>query len=248
MNKMNPTIHTKQQGFTIVELLIVIVVIAILAAISVAAYNGVRERADNSAMQSELSQIYRKIQVDAVQDGNSISIQPPIAYLAGTGTRNLTKNLENAQEITLYTVLDTNGDTSASWGGVVRLKPHVGSENGFWIRTGAPGVGNTNPSYSTSAQSDQNINCGALRNTTGRHAAWITAAPGTIGAGCDANLGTFRVLSTHNGWNFDSIELFQSTPGAVGVATIVFPGFHDEVTRAQVLRWLDGEYNLDFYP
>ena len=38
----------KQNGFTIVELLIVIVVIAILAAITVVAFNGVQQRARNS--------------------------------------------------------------------------------------------------------------------------------------------------------------------------------------------------------
>lgn len=38
----------KQQGFTIVELLIVIVVIGILAAISVVAYNGIQQRANNT--------------------------------------------------------------------------------------------------------------------------------------------------------------------------------------------------------
>lgn len=37
----------KQKGFTIVELLIVIVVIAILAAISVVAYNGIQQRGRN---------------------------------------------------------------------------------------------------------------------------------------------------------------------------------------------------------
>jgi len=38
----------KKMGFTIVELLIVIVVIAILAAISVVAYNGIQQRARNT--------------------------------------------------------------------------------------------------------------------------------------------------------------------------------------------------------
>ncbi len=38
----------KQKGFTIVELLIVIVVIGILAAISIVAYNGIQQRARNT--------------------------------------------------------------------------------------------------------------------------------------------------------------------------------------------------------
>ena len=41
---------SKQQAFTIVELLIVIVVIAILAAISIAAYTNIQQRAKNTAI------------------------------------------------------------------------------------------------------------------------------------------------------------------------------------------------------
>jgi len=43
------TTPRRSNGFTIVELLIVIVVIAILAAISIVAYNGIQQRANNSA-------------------------------------------------------------------------------------------------------------------------------------------------------------------------------------------------------
>lgn len=47
-------IKRKQYGFTLVELLIVIVIIAILAAITVVAYNGIQNRANDSAVQSDL--------------------------------------------------------------------------------------------------------------------------------------------------------------------------------------------------
>lgn len=51
----------KQKGFTIVELLIVVVVIAILAAITIVSYNGIQSRATKTAIESEISQNVRKI-------------------------------------------------------------------------------------------------------------------------------------------------------------------------------------------
>lgn len=43
------------KGFTVVELLIVIVVIAILAVISIVSYNGIKERANETAVKTDLT-------------------------------------------------------------------------------------------------------------------------------------------------------------------------------------------------
>lgn len=52
-----------RKGFTIVELLIVIVVIGILASITIVAFNGIQGRANDVAVQSDLTNIGKKIQV-----------------------------------------------------------------------------------------------------------------------------------------------------------------------------------------
>lgn len=51
----------KQTGFTIVELLIVIVVIGILAAITIVAYNGIQQRAQLAAVQSDVKNVQTKL-------------------------------------------------------------------------------------------------------------------------------------------------------------------------------------------
>ena len=50
-----------KQGFTIVELLIVIVVIAILAAIGIVAYSGIQNRASDAAVQSDVRSLVMKV-------------------------------------------------------------------------------------------------------------------------------------------------------------------------------------------
>lgn len=58
----NRDVPTKQSnGFTIVELLIVIVVIAVLAAVTLIAMNGLKERAENSKVAADISTLSKAI-------------------------------------------------------------------------------------------------------------------------------------------------------------------------------------------
>lgn len=57
-----------KKGFTIVELLIVIVVIAILAALTIVAYNGIQQRARDSVRKSDLAAIAKALKLYAVDN------------------------------------------------------------------------------------------------------------------------------------------------------------------------------------
>ena len=61
--------HKKYYGFTIVELLIVIVVIAVLASLSMAAYTGVQKKARNTARVQELVQWQRLFELYKAEHG-----------------------------------------------------------------------------------------------------------------------------------------------------------------------------------
>lgn len=60
----------QHSGFTIVELLIVIVVIAILAAISIVAYNGIQTRARDSQRSSDISAIVKGLELYYIDKGS----------------------------------------------------------------------------------------------------------------------------------------------------------------------------------
>src|SRR6476660_9971710 len=59
----------KREGFTIVELLIVIVVIGILAALTAVAFNGIQQRTTKSALDSAIANTGKRLQTDKVTRG-----------------------------------------------------------------------------------------------------------------------------------------------------------------------------------
>lgn len=56
-----------RQGFTIVELLIVVVVIAILATITIVAYNGITNQAHDTAIQNDLRAAQKLIETSSIE-------------------------------------------------------------------------------------------------------------------------------------------------------------------------------------
>jgi prepilin-type N-terminal cleavage/methylation domain-containing protein len=81
----------KERGFTIVELLIVIVVIGILAAITIVAYNGVQNRARTTTAQANAQEVQSKAEVYAADTGNgAYPTQAQLTGVASTDTASLT--------------------------------------------------------------------------------------------------------------------------------------------------------------
>lgn len=89
------TISSIKSGFTIVELLIVIVIIAILAAISIVSYTGIQQRANNTAVISAATQSMKMIQAYIAANGTypqttSSCITSTTTCQADSTTTNLT--------------------------------------------------------------------------------------------------------------------------------------------------------------
>lgn len=93
------TVPRLRPGFTIVELLIVVVVIAILAAIAIVAYSGIRNRAIDASLTSDLRNAANLVEIDMQTTGS----YPATAALANNG-----KGLKSSSGTTLTYLMSGN--------------------------------------------------------------------------------------------------------------------------------------------
>lgn len=102
----------KKQGFTIVELLIVVVVIAILAAITILAYNGISNRAKASAAASSAGAAAKKVLAYAI--GNSDNYPANLADSGITDANGTTYQyrVDNASNPKTYCLTTTSNNVS----------------------------------------------------------------------------------------------------------------------------------------
>lgn len=115
-------------GFTIVELLIVIVVIAILATISIVAYTGIQARSRDSQREHDIKQLVKALEMYYIDNGE---------YPTATGST------------TINTSWSTTAD--ASWQNLANsLKPYMGTVPSDPVKTpdgNVQAAGNYNYAY-----------------------------------------------------------------------------------------------------
>lgn len=111
---INQQINSKQNrsGFTIVELLIVIVIIGILAAITIVAYNGIQDRARVSATTSALAQANKKIRVWQASNSDQYPASLSDAGITESENVSLQYTSDNSTSPSTYCVTATYGTTS----------------------------------------------------------------------------------------------------------------------------------------
>jgi prepilin-type N-terminal cleavage/methylation domain-containing protein len=149
----------RQRGFTIVELLIVVVIIAILATITIVAYNGVQQRAIAASIQSDLDNASKKLklfQVDnsAYPTANDCSTTPiagSICLKAAVGTTYTAFQVSNSpassqsfcltamQNGVSYRITNDSIPTAGSCSGV--MLSGIGCPSGFIVVPGSSTYG-----------------------------------------------------------------------------------------------------------
>ncbi len=114
-----------QKGFTIVELLIVVVVIAILAAITIVSYNGITNRANASAAASSAATVQKKAELYASDGPTGLypanasaavltSAAPSTTYyLSGVTVQGTAPDASNGKTTVQYFVCGHSGTTTA---------------------------------------------------------------------------------------------------------------------------------------
>lgn len=143
----------RASGYTIVELLVMIVVITILASISLVSYQSITQRANNAAIVNTASQSLRLVQTYIAMSGaypfTGTTASMCITSDVGCGTGNITAN----------TTFDTN---MATVGTLPRRVPVAGATRGIWYSY-TPTLtfnGVTQPAILTYFLSGQNQQCG----------------------------------------------------------------------------------------
>ncbi len=122
----------KQKGFTIVELLIVVVVIAILAAITIVAYNGINNRAKDAAVRSAAEQVLKKVSTYAITNADTYPSTLMDADIQNSGGTSYQYSVNNATNPKTFCVTATQ-DTISYFVSNSQGSPQLGGCDGHGV-------------------------------------------------------------------------------------------------------------------
>ena len=141
-----------ERGFTIVELLIVVVVIAILAAITIVSYNGITNRANGATAQETASNLQKKVETFAADgptgtypktlaeltaQGNSWST--PALWSTGTTSQtNVTPTAAASASLVQYLVCGRTNTAATAPTSIALMTAVTGGRIVYWNYTASP--------------------------------------------------------------------------------------------------------------
>lgn len=214
----------KNSGFTIVELLIVVVVIAILAAITIVAYNGISGRSKASALQSELSQASKVL--DTKKNLSTTGTYPATLEEAGIKSTKLTYNINTRSNT--YCIDGEDGDAKYSVrGSTLVVVEGACIEQGLavWL----PFNGNANDAsgneVSVNTQGSPATITGATGRTGGAYALdgnnqyFVVQNPDTIPARLDRFTVSIWTRGTSVGGTDYGYMVHKGAPNSIGGST-----------------------------
>lgn len=176
------------RGFTIVELLIVIVVIGILAAITIVAFNGVRGKAAVAALQSSLESSAKQLEIFKIQ--TSQSSRYPSAIDCSTTPAANTLCIKNDSNVT-YSYNYSSSSDSFCLEGNSTVSPTAPTYY-YSSKTNSVQIGNC-PGGWTAIWAGYNATCGVANNTL---YCWGDNQYGKLGNGTTTSSTTPVAIST----------------------------------------------------
>lgn len=190
--------RTQTPGFTIVELLIVVVVIAILAAITIVAYNGITKQATESVLKSDLQQVSTQLGMVKAEDGAYPDSDSGLKVSSGTNLQ-YTKTSDDVFCATVQAKGQSFYLNSAS-GNI---------EAGQCGTHTPPAVGGGGGSTPTTMQTFTQSACSALAVYTGSNPAALLNL--TDSRGGTTRTYTVGKLADNKCWMLDNLKLGSTT-------------------------------------
>jgi general secretion pathway protein G len=206
----------KPAGFTIVELLIVIVVIGILAAITFVAYNGIQNRAKAGSAQTAASQAAKRMAQVAIESGTDMYPADQTAFddlKVGNGSASYQYSANNSANPKTFCITATVKDVSYFINNTTNLSPTEGGCPGH-------GQGGTAPIFNYA------LNPSAIGSTTNF---------GQAGGGAAANTATAAGDQSHHGPT--ALRRIINATGQTGASAKTLSSSRPQVNVGQSFTW-----------